>query len=107
MNLEARLHWISFRFMAKHHRNDPCPAFNFVVEMDGLVQAGVTGVIGLNGALTVVEYREGGDELVRKLPGLAKYSNIMLRRRPARLARRRRADPFGHHREICRLLLED
>ena len=65
-------------------RNDPYGAFNFIVEIDGLDANAVAGfmeVSGLEAEVGVIEYREGGDPtVVRKLPGLRKYSNITLKR---------------------------
>jgi phage tail-like protein len=61
-------------------RHDPYKAFNFRVEIDGLT-ARFSQVSGLESEVEVVEYREGGEEArVRKLPGLRKYTNIVLKR---------------------------
>jgi len=62
-------------------RNDPYGNFNFLVEIDGIVKAGFSEVSGLTAEINVIEYREGGDPItVRKLAGLRKYSNIVLKR---------------------------
>lgn len=62
-------------------RNDPFAAFNFIVEIEGIATAGFTEVCGLAVEIEVVEYREGGDpSVIRKIPGLKKYSNITLKR---------------------------
>lgn len=63
-------------------RHDPLQAFNFLVEIDGLTVAGFSQVSGLGSETEVIEYREGGDRLssVRKLPGLTRYPNIVLKR---------------------------
>ena len=66
--------------MGKQKRADPYGSFNFLVEIDGLTAAGFTEVSGLDVEVSVIEYREGGDFLTRKLPGLKKYSNITLKR---------------------------
>jgi len=68
--------------MASTNRNDPFSAFNFLVEIDGNTQAAFMEVKGLEVTIDVIEYREGADKLltVRKLPGLAKYSNITFKR---------------------------
>jgi len=63
-------------------RNDPFAAFNFIVEIDGIAKAGFSEVYGLAVEVEAVDYREGTDPspVVRKLPGLRKYSNITLKR---------------------------
>ncbi|MDR7420368.1 MAG: phage tail protein [Armatimonadota bacterium] len=61
-------------------RQDPYRNFNFVVEFGGQATAGFHEVVLPAASADVVEYREGGDMLVRKLPGLVKYSNLLLRR---------------------------
>ena len=61
---------------------DPYGGFNFLVEIEGLTVAGFTEVSGLTSEIDVIEYREGSDKTlgVRKLPGLAKYGGIVLKR---------------------------
>src|SRR5262245_15343000 len=63
-------------------RNDPYSAFNFLVTIDGVVsQAGFSEVSGLSMETDVIEYRTGSeDTTVRKLPGLKKFANIVLKR---------------------------
>lgn len=61
-------------------RTDPYGSFNFLVEIDGLSIAGFSECSGLTSEVGVIEYREGGDHLVRKLPGLAKFGDITLKR---------------------------
>jgi phage tail-like protein len=63
-------------------RNDPYGNFNFLVEIDGVTKAAFTEVSGLDVEVDVIDYRTGGDTSlsVRKLPGLVKYSNIVLKR---------------------------
>ncbi len=61
-------------------RLDPYKNYRFLVEIDGVVQAGFQECNGLSSEVQVVEYREGGDPMnVRKLPGTAKYSDITLK----------------------------
>lgn len=62
--------------------NVPFGAFNFTVDIVGVTNAGFSEVSGLGVEIGVIEYREGGDAVssVRKLPGLAKYPNITLKR---------------------------
>lgn len=63
-------------------RQDPYQHFNFIVEIDGVQRAGFMECSGLTTDTDVIDYREGADkELnVRKLAGLRKYTNIVLKR---------------------------
>jgi phage tail-like protein len=61
-------------------RRDPFAHFNFLVEFDGITQAGFSEVTGLASEVEIMTYREGGDARVRKLPGLAKFPNVILKR---------------------------
>ena len=68
-------------------RTDPFPAFNFEVLIQGITddgspaKAGFAEVSGLEIDVAVIEYRTGGEDItVRKLPGLRKYTNIVLKR---------------------------
>lgn len=62
-------------------RVDPYRGFNFLVEIDGITQAGFQEVGGLDASTDSTDYREGADpNHVRKLPGLNKYSAITLKR---------------------------
>jgi phage tail-like protein len=62
-------------------RNDPYSAFNFLVEVDGVTQAGFSECSGLTTETDPIEYRNGDEDItVRKLPGLRKYTNISLKR---------------------------
>jgi phage tail-like protein len=62
-------------------RVDPYRGFNFLVEIDGITQAGFQEVSGLDASTDAVDYREGTDpNHVRKLTGLNKYSPIILKR---------------------------
>jgi phage tail-like protein len=68
-------------------RDNPYGTFNFVLEIGGVVDPGAPAaqfseVSGLSAAITVIEYRTGGDRVntVRKLPGLTTYTNIVLKR---------------------------
>ena len=61
--------------------DDPYKGFNFRVEIDGISLAAFSEVGGLESETAVIEYRVGvGSTSVRKLPGLTKYANIVLRR---------------------------
>ena len=62
-------------------RVDPYRGFNFLVEIDGITQAGFQEVGGLDATTDPIDYREGSDpNHVRKLTGLNKYSAITLKR---------------------------
>jgi phage tail-like protein len=62
-------------------REDPFGAFHFLVEIDGVTTAGFQECSGLGMEVTVIEYRNGNEPShVRKLPGLVKYNNIVLKR---------------------------
>jgi phage tail-like protein len=63
-------------------RTDPFRGFNFLVEIDGITQAGFQEVSGLDSSTDPVEYREGADgPFMRKIPGgLTKVSPISLKR---------------------------
>lgn len=61
-------------------RNDPIQNFRFRVEIDGITQAGFSEVIMPDATIDVIEYREGSEQThVRKLSGLTKFSNIILK----------------------------
>jgi phage tail-like protein len=67
--------------MAGSARNDPYKVFNFIVEIDGISAAGFTECSGLSTTTDVIEYREGNERSgARKLPGLTKFTNIVLKR---------------------------
>lgn len=62
-------------------RVDPYRSFNFLVEIDGISQAGFQECSGLDASTDAVDYREGADpNHTRKLSGLNKYSAISLKR---------------------------
>lgn len=66
--------------MATAQRVDPYRNFNFLVEIDGITQAGFSECTGFEISTDPIEYREGGENTtVRKLPGLTKYANITLK----------------------------
>ena len=61
-------------------RFDPYRAFNFHVEIDGLVVGGFSEVRGLEVEVEVEEYREGGrNDTVHQLPKGARYRNLTLK----------------------------
>ncbi|MFL6237609.1 MAG: phage tail protein [Thermoanaerobaculia bacterium] len=66
--------------MATGQRVDPYKNFRFLVEIEGIVQAGFSEVSGFGSDVEVVEYREGGDtSTVRKLPGKTTYHDLTLK----------------------------
>jgi phage tail-like protein len=61
-------------------RQDPFENFRFLVEIEGIQQAGFKECSGLGSQIEVVEYREGGENsAVRKLPGRVAYPDIVLK----------------------------
>jgi phage tail-like protein len=61
-------------------RTDPYTSSRYLVEIDGIVQAGFSECSGVGSRVEVVEYREGGEPAqVRKLPGRVSYPDIVLR----------------------------
>ena len=66
--------------MATAARVDPYRNFSFLVEIDGITQAGFSDCTGFGASTDPIEYREGGENrTVRKLPGMTKYNNITLK----------------------------
>jgi phage tail-like protein len=63
-------------------RDDPYQQYNFLVEIDGVARAGFSECSGLTTDTDPIDYREGADIAlnVRKLSGLRKYSNVVLKR---------------------------
>jgi phage tail-like protein len=63
-------------------REDPYRTFNFRIEIDGATLAGFRECTGLSFTIEPSEYREGTDLDLspRKLTGLRKFANIVLRR---------------------------
>jgi phage tail-like protein len=67
--------------MATGTRTDPYRGYNFLVEIDGITQAGFQECGGLDASTDSVDYREGADpNHVRKLSGMNKYSALTLKR---------------------------
>ena len=63
-------------------RDNPYLNFNFLVDIGFGENMGFSEVAIPSGEIEVIEYREGDDKLntARKLPGLAKYPNVTLKR---------------------------
>jgi phage tail-like protein len=61
-------------------RNDPFRNMRYLLEIDGIVQAGFSDVTIPDASSDPIEYREGNEDItVRKLPGLNKYGNVTLK----------------------------
>lgn len=63
-------------------RDNPYAGFNFEVDLGDGAVAGFSEVSGLSIEVQAITYREGSDKrnMVRKLPGLAKVSDVTLKR---------------------------
>jgi phage tail-like protein len=63
---------------------DPYLSFNFYVEITGILVAGFHECSGLDSSIDVIKHREGGKEggprSIRRIPGQAKNSNIVLKK---------------------------
>jgi len=73
--------------MALVPRNDPYAGYNFEVTLDTVsddgtaVKGSFTEVSGLDAEIAPIEYRNGSEDItMRKMPGLKKYTNIVLKR---------------------------
>ncbi len=61
-------------------RKDPYKNYRFLVEIDGIVQAGFKEVTIPDTSQDPIDYREGADQpTMRKIPGLIKYGNVTLK----------------------------
>lgn len=60
----------------------PWGAFNFIVEIDGIDEAGFSEVSGLSLAMDMIDYRNGNDKsgALRRIPGLVRHGDVTLRR---------------------------
>ncbi len=63
-------------------RRDPFRGYMFRIEIAGIQRAGFREVSGLDSSQDPIDYREGTDKsfTTQKLPGLKKFSNIVLKR---------------------------
>lgn len=60
----------------------PYTNFRFLVEIDGIVQASFSEAVMMDSETEVIEYREGNEPnpaTPRKLPGITRYGNLVLR----------------------------
>jgi len=62
------------------NRTDAAPSFVFRVEIAGADVGFFRSVSGLGVENEVVEFREGGSDVIHKLPGAKKFPNIVLKR---------------------------
>ena len=61
-------------------RVDPFVNFNFLVELEGIVQASFRECSGLEATTEVIDFRQGGDNTtVYKLPGKTTYGDITMK----------------------------
>ncbi|HSI12967.1 MAG TPA: phage tail protein [Chthoniobacter sp.] len=66
--------------MPTGERKDPYKNHRFLVEIDGIVQAGFREVTISDSTQDAIEYREGNEPAtVRKIPGLIKHANVTLK----------------------------
>ena len=62
-------------------KQDPYRSYHFLVEIDGITQAGFQECSGLDSTTASVDYREGNDgRMQRKMLGLNTFSPISLKR---------------------------
>src|SRR5688572_17636223 len=66
--------------MATGERVDPYGSFNYLVEFGGIQRGAFQECSGLGSAVDIKEYNVGGRTTPMKLPGLTKYTNIVLKR---------------------------
>lgn len=56
----------------------PNANFNFLVELDNIVRAAFHKCTGIGSSVDSIEYNEGGSLSPLKLPGMVKFTNIVL-----------------------------
>jgi phage tail-like protein len=62
-------------------RQDPYPAFNYLIDIGKLTAGGFSEVSGLDVEVQPIDYRNGDEDFIaRKLPGIKKVPNIVLKR---------------------------
>jgi phage tail-like protein len=68
--------------MPSGDRGDPFNSTKFVVEIEGIPTSAFLAVSRIEADVAVTDYRPGNDKVpgARKLPGEAKFSNIVLKR---------------------------
>lgn len=79
-------------------RKDPFFAFNFLVEIQGLVVGGFREVRGLESHVEVKEFSEGGrNGYLHKIPGETRYPNLVLTRGLTDLD-----EMWGWYQDVCK-----
>ena len=66
--------------MPTRRKEDPVGNYNFIVELDGITTGRFQSVSGLQAEMKMIEYNDGNDDLIRKIPGRNTYGNITLKR---------------------------
>lgn len=67
--------------MATGDIKNPFGNYSFLVEIDGITRAAFHEASGFDSTIDVIPYREGGDNTTtRKIPGVANFSNVVLKR---------------------------
>lgn len=66
--------------MGRSIANDPQQQYKFAVEIEGISGIGFRSVDGLETEVEVAEYREGGYNKTRKLPGIEQTGTVTLER---------------------------
>ncbi|MEZ4425145.1 MAG: phage tail protein [Gemmatimonadota bacterium] len=72
--------------MPPTYRDDPYGNYNFLIEVQGIsdgatARGSFSEITGLGVDIDVIEYRVGTEDItVRKMPGLAKYPNLVCKR---------------------------
>ncbi len=64
-------------------RKDPLVSYHFHIEIDGISQAQFKECSGLESSSEIIEYKEAnkdGQTIVRKIPGVLKWADIVLKR---------------------------
>jgi phage tail-like protein len=59
---------------------DPYLGCNYLIEIGSVITAGFQECSGLESAIDIVEHREGGALTARKIPGVVKYTNLVLKK---------------------------
>jgi len=61
-------------------QSDPYSSYRFLIEIEGGIRAGFKEVSGYDASIDVVEQRKGNEvRTPRKLPGLSKYTKVVLK----------------------------
>lgn len=82
-------------------RRDPFLAFNFLVEIQGLVVGGFREVRGLESHVEVKEFAEGGrNGYLHRIPGETRYPNLVLTR-----GLTDRDELWGWYQDVCKGLI--